>query len=195
MKSKINQILNEISKKREELFLEYTNFKEKYGFKIIKWKVVFNSEVKKKHKKLKKTVLESIFSARIRDILSAPFIYVMIVPSLFLDLFLFIYQNTFFRFAEIPFVKRKDYFEYDRRKLNYLNILQKINCLYCSYVNWLFSYALEISWRTEKYRCPIKHAKKMKWWHEWEQYFADYWDPKWYEEARNWNSDFYKSQN
>jgi hypothetical protein len=62
-------------------------------------------------------------------------------------------------------------------------MIQKINCMYCSYFNWLMSYAVEVAWRTERYWCPIKHAKKMKWWHTWEKYFADYWDPEWFKET------------
>jgi len=34
MKSKINQILEDIKLKKEELYLEYEKAKEKYGFKI-----------------------------------------------------------------------------------------------------------------------------------------------------------------
>lgn len=195
MKSRINQILEDINKKKEELLQEYTKLKEKYWFNIIKWKVVFNTDIKQKNKIHKKRIIESIFWASVRDLISAPFIYAMIVPALILDLFLFIYQNTFFRFAKIPIVKRSEYFEYDRRKLDYLNGIQKFNCLYCSYVNWLFSYAVEVGWRTEKYRCPIKHAKKIKASHDWLPLFADYWDPDWFKKARNWTADFYKTKN
>jgi hypothetical protein len=57
-------------------------------------------------------------------------------------------------------------------------LIQKIDCIYCSYFNGLMQYSVEIAWRTEKYWCPIKHANKKLWEHSWEQYFADYWDPK-----------------
>jgi len=85
----------------------------------------------------------------------------MIVPSVLLHLFLFIYQQTALRLYQIPLVSLKDYVTFDRKELDYLNSIQKINCLYCSYVNGLFSYAVEIAGRTERYRCPIKNAKKM----------------------------------
>lgn len=180
MKSKIENLLHEIKQKKEELYLEYNKLMEKYGYVIEKWKISFTEEIKKRNKFYKISILESIFSAKVREVLSMPFIYAMIIPAVILDLFLFMYQNTAIRLYKIPLVKRSDYIVFDRKELDYLNLVQKINCLYCSYVNWLFSYAVEVAWRTEKYWCPIKYAKRNKWWHDWEEYFADYWDPEWF---------------
>jgi hypothetical protein len=119
----------------------------------------------------------------------------MIVPSIILHIFLFIYQQTAFRLYKIPLVRIKDYVIFDRKQLDYLNIIQKINCLYCSYVNWLYQYGVEIAWRTEKYWCPIKNAKKKLWEHEWEEYFADYWDAKWFKETLQSLKEFEKLKN
>jgi len=91
-----------------------------------------------------------------------PFIYGMFIPGIILDLSLFIYQQTAFRLYGIPLVRRSEYIQYDRKHLSYLNLIQKINCLYCSYMNGLFSYAVEVGGRTEKYWCPIKAARKKK---------------------------------
>ena len=177
MKSKINIILSDIDKKKEELKVEYTKLMDKYGFTFSWGKIVFNSEKVKENKRLKKPLLETIFTAQIREIISIPFIYMMYFPALLLDFMLFIYQHVAFRLYKIPIVKRSEFIIYDRAQLDYLNIVQKINCIYCSYFNWLMSYAVEIWWRTERYWCPIKHAKKMKWWHDWQKHFSDYWDP------------------
>jgi len=35
MKSRINKILEDIKRKKQELYLEYEKAKEKYGFKIV----------------------------------------------------------------------------------------------------------------------------------------------------------------
>ena len=183
MKSKISQILEEIRKKREELIKEYEKAKERYGFKIEWRKIIWNSEKIKELEKSKKSILESIFSARIREVLSIPFIYSMIIPAIILDIFLFIYQQTAIRLYQIPIVKRSDYIVFDRKQLAYLNLLQKINCMYCSYFNGLMQFAVEVAGRTEKYWCPIKHAKKKAWSHDWEEYFADYWDVDWFKET------------
>jgi len=80
----------------------------------------------------------------LRFILYMPFIYGMIIPTIILDISLFIYQQTVFRFDGIPLAKRKDYVVFDKRFLKYLNPIEKSHCLYCSYVNGVFSYAMEI---------------------------------------------------
>jgi hypothetical protein len=58
--------------------------------------------------------------------------------------------------------------------LPYLNFFEKINCVYCSYFNGLIAYAAEIAGRTERYFCPIKHAKRRKGEHAHYHLFSDY---------------------
>jgi hypothetical protein len=177
--------LKEIDQKKKDLVKEYELLKKTYSF-YIEWKrVIFSGKTKEYNKNFKEGVFKYIFTAKIRHLLSAPFIYAMIIPALFLDLFLIIYQQTCFRLYRIHFVKRKDYIIYDRRYLDYLNIIQKVNCIYCSRINWLFSYAVEIAGRTEQYWCPIKPSKNMKWWHSRQKHFADYGDPEWFKECFN----------
>jgi len=194
MRDKIRQLLIDIRNKKEELKKEYSKIKEKYGFKLRWWKVIWNEEKKKELKKYKKSILSSIFTTGFREILSIPFIYAMILPAFVLDICLFIYQQTALRLYGIPLVKRSDYIVFDRKKLPYLNFLQKINCIYCSYFNWLMQYAVEVAWRTEKYWCPIKHAKKKYWEHNWEIYFADYWDAQWFKKTFCNVKEFYKKE-
>ncbi len=74
---------------------------------------------------------------------------------------------------------------YDRQHLDYLNWIQKINCLYCTYANGLIAYAQEIAARTERYWCPIKAAKKPIFHHKWYNDFADYGNPKEWKEKFN----------
>lgn len=144
MKSKISKLYREIKEKRDELFIEIEKMKEKYDFDYIKGKIVFSKKQKEENKKEKLPTYRYMLGAQIRHIISMPFIYGMIVPALFLDIFLFVYQQTCFRLYRIPLVKRKDYITAERKHLDYLNWIQKINCLYCSYVNGIFSYAVEI---------------------------------------------------
>jgi len=152
----------------------------KYWFKLERWKIIFDLKTKLRNKLFKKPIFKLIFWIKLWDFFSIPFIYWMIIPSVFLDICLFIYQQTALRLYWIPLVKRSDYIVFDRNKLDYLNNIQKFNCMYCSYINWLYWYAAEIAWRTEQYWCPIKHAKKVKWLHRWNSSFADYWDPEWF---------------
>lgn len=192
MKSKISQLLEDIIKKKEELVVEYEKLRVKYNFDFIKWKIIFSKETKLRNKKFKESLVKYIFSAQIRHIISMPFIYMMVIPTVILDIFLIIYQNICFRLYGIPLVKRSEYVTFDRRFLDYLNIIQKFHCLYCSYVNGVYLFAVEVAWRTEKYWCPIKHAKKMWATHDWHQCFADYWDPEWFKKVFNKNHEFYE---
>jgi len=106
----------------------------------------------------------------------APVIYAMIVPFVILDITITIYQWICFPVYGIEKVKRGDYFIFDRYHLAYLNILEAINCAYCSYGNGLMAYASEIAGRTEQYWCPIKHARKAISAHQLYIGFADFGD-------------------
>lgn len=192
MQSKISEILKKIETLRNELHQEYDKLARKYDFFIKNKKVIFSEKIRKYQSSKKENLFHYIFTAKLRSILSMPFIYAMIIPAVILDIFLCIYQFTALKLYWIPRVSRKDYFLYDRRFLKYLNLLEKLNCLYCSYVNWLFAYAVEIWARTEQYWCPIKHATKNDSEHKYFQYYADYWDVDWFNEIFNKNICFRK---
>lgn len=191
-KDKIAQIIEDIKIKKDELFVEYEKMRKKYDFSFNNWKIVFTKNAKKIQKGFKTPLQKYAIPKNLRHFISIPFIYGMFIPWILLDISLFIYQQTAFRLYSIPLVKRSEYILFDRKHLSYLNIIQKINCLYCSYMNGLFSYAVEVWWRTEKYWCPIKAARNKKWWHDWEEYFADYWDPEGFKKAFNSNKEFFK---
>jgi len=97
---------------------------------------------------------------RIKNWLSIPFVYSMIIPIVILDIFLEIYHNTSFRLYKIKRIKRRDHIRIDRQKLKYLDFAEKIGCAYCGYVNGLLEYARTIAGETEKYWCGIKHKKE-----------------------------------
>ena len=95
----------------------------------------------------------------LRHVLSIPFIWLMLIPLIILDLFMFLYHSVCFRLYGIPLVKRKEYLKIDRHKLKYLKLWDKVNCAYCGYANGLMHYASRIAGDTEKYWCSIKHKK------------------------------------
>ncbi len=199
MQDRIKQILIDIQEKKEQIKKDYEklyqNFKEKYGFTISWKKVSWPKNKILELKKYKKSAIESIFSSNMREILSIPFIYAMLIPAIILDIFLFIYQQTALRLYKIPLVKRSDFIIFDRAKLPYLNWIQKLNCIYCSYFNGLMQFAVEVAWRTEKYWCPIKHAKKKYGEHNWEIHFAPYGDAKWFKQTFCSIKDFEDKEN
>ena len=108
----------------------------------------------------------------------------MVIPAFFMHFGLEIYHQICFRLYNIPRCKPKEYFFFDRTHLAYLNWFEKFNCLYCSYFNGLVAYTKEVAGRTERFWCPIKHAKKMKYPHQEYGNFVEYLDGK--ELRKNW---------
>lgn len=191
-KNRISELLDEIDGKKKELLKEYDKLKKKYDFSFEKGRIRFTEGAKNYQKKFKIPLPKYLSRPWIRHALSIPFIYGMIIPAVILDVFLFIYQNTALRLYGVPLVKRRDYLVLDRKHLAYLNLIQKFNCIYCSYVNGLFSFAVEVAGRTEKYWCPIKAARAKPWEHAWEKHFADYGDPKQFKKSFNNNKEFFQ---
>jgi hypothetical protein len=101
-------------------------------------------------------------------------------PIALLDLSMIIYQAICFPIYKIPHVRRRDYLIFDRHHLAYLNIIEKINCAYCSYANGAISFAREVAARTEVYWCPIKHARRNPGTIPHYQGFADFGDAEGY---------------
>lgn len=90
-------------------------------------------------------------------LISAPFIYGMIFPLVFLDISIEIYQNICFRLYGIDLVKRSNYIRIDRHKLSKLNKWEKLNCVYCGYGNGMLPFATAVAAETEKFWCGIRH--------------------------------------
>lgn len=116
---------------------------------------------------------EIVLPVNWRYILSAPFIYGMVLPAVVWHAGLEIYHQVCFRLYGIPRVKASEYFINDRQLLSYLNPWEKINCYYCSYVNNLIRYSSEIAGLTERYWCPIKYARRMEKTHSQYSKFVD----------------------
>jgi hypothetical protein len=100
-------------------------------------------------------------STRWLVILSSPLIYACAVPFLLLDAAVALYQLVCFPIYGIPKVRREDYLIFDRGRLAYLNTIEKVGCVYCSYANGLLAMITEIAARTEQHFCPIKHAQRL----------------------------------
>ncbi len=124
-------------------------------------RVKFEQEVLERHRKMKTTALRYLITAQPLSILTAPVIYSLIVVFVLLDLGVTIYQWICFPVYGIEKVRRSDYLIFDRARLAYLNVIEKVNCAYCSYGNGVLSYAREIAARTEMHWCPIKHARRV----------------------------------
>jgi len=153
---------------------------KEFEYHFAKGKALFDAAALKKHRSQKLGLASYLLQGRFLAYLTAPIIYSGIVPFFLLDVFLTVYQGICFPVYGVPKARREDYFVYDRARLKYLNLLERLNCLYCSYGNGLFAYATEISARTEQHWCPIKHAQRLRSPHSRYGHFFDYGDSQKY---------------
>jgi hypothetical protein len=115
-------------------------------------------------------------------ILSSPLIYACALPFVLLDISVALYQFVCFPIYGIPKVRRGDYLIFDRGRLGYLNTIEKVGCIYCSYANGLLAMITEIAARTEQHFCPIKHAQTLAKEHSRYAKFLPYGDARAYRE-------------
>ena len=177
MESRISQLLDEIRRLEDELEEALRTHEVEFFYRIEGTKVRFENAIKQAHKTLRVGVIRWLRESQLRNIVSAPFIYAMIIPFALLDLGISAYQFICFPLYRIPKVKRRTYIVLDRHGLGYLNFIEKFNCLYCGYANGLLAYSREIAARTEEYWCPVKHASKILDPHRRYARFADFGDP------------------
>jgi len=166
MQNNIQDIVTEIEKLKEKLKKEIAEQEEHIAYEIHHGRVHFSDETLKNQKEKITHLFKFLKDAPILHILSAPIVYMMIVPAVILDVFLFIYVAVIFPIYKFPKIKRSEYIVFDRHYLGYLNFIEKLNCLYCSYFNGLMNYTAAVAARSELYFCPIKHAKKIAYTHE-----------------------------
>lgn len=180
--NRIEEIINDIKKLEEELLKEIQKKEEEYYYKIKGKKIFFEEEARKYQKQFLLRVTTYLLNASFLNILTVPVIWSCLVPAVCMDAVVSVYQSICFRVYKIPRVRRSDYIVIDRHNLSYLNIIEKINCVYCGYFNGLLAYIQEIAARTEQYWCPIKHARKLSTMHSRYHKFLEYGDCKDYQQ-------------
>jgi len=162
-------LLRELQRKRQEFYYE-----------VRKGKVHFTEAAKASQRNFLKRLVRFLRDSNLLVLLTTPMIWFCVFPVVFLDLVITIYQTICFPVYGIPKVRRSDFILFDRHRLAYLNLIEKLNCQYCAYANGIFAYTTEVAARTEQYWCPIKHALRMKGVHSRYQYFFDYGDAEGY---------------
>lgn len=186
-REEINKLVDNFTQKKDNSLKELESFRKdvlsRFDKKIdeLTIKRNFFAELSVKKEQLKeyrrgvwKKICDNSLLWNIRYLVSMPFIYVLIIPVVIVHVFVEIYHQVCFRLYGIPRVNYKEYFVFDRGHLPYLNWLEKINCAYCSYVNCFVAYFREIAARTERYWCPIKHARKRRDPHSQYGYFVEF---------------------
>ncbi len=180
MNPKISELLARIQQMELEIEQEMKRKRAELQADFEETRVRFEREVLEQQRRFKTGVIAYLLTANLLSVLTAPVIYALFFPILLLDLSITIYQHICFRAYGISRVKRSDYFVFDRAHLAYLNLIEKINCAYCSYGNGVMAYGREVVARTEQYWCPIKHARKVMAAHPFYTGFVDFGDAESY---------------
>ncbi len=180
MDNRIAALLEAMKKLEQELILEIEKKEAEFYYKIIGKKVSFEAEVRKQHRNLVQRLPPYLLEASLLNILTAPLIWIILIPALLLDLTITIFQTVCFRIYGIPRVKRRRYIVIDHQALAYLNPIEKLNCMYCGYFNGLIAYVREVAARTEQYWCPVKHARRLAAMHSRYGKFLEYGDAEGY---------------
>ena len=160
----------------EELARDVAEQQHRWRYRVHAGRVWFDDEVRRAHARLRQSVPAYIREGSVLNLLTAPVVYSLIVPLAVLDLWVSTYQWVCFPIYGIARVRRRPYFVFDRRKLAYLNGIEKVSCMFCSYANGLMAYVREVAARTEQYWCPIRHAHAIPTPHGRYHLFFDYGD-------------------
>ena len=182
MTTQLDELTAKLRSVEAEIEAELAKRREELRFHLENRRIVFEKEVQRIHRELKTRATRYLIDANPLMILSAPVIYSLVVPIALLDIWVMAYQAICFPIYKIPKVRRRDYLVFDRHHLAYLNIIEKINCAYCSYANGAVAFMREVASRTEVYWCPIKHARRILGPHPHYQGFADFGDAEGFRE-------------
>ena len=176
MSNRIHQILDQITALESELHTAIEQQEGRLRYQIEGKRVMFEQAIEEAHLRLKVDVFRWFMTVRPQNFFTAPIIYSLIVPLVLFDLCVSLYQLTCFPIYGVARVRRANYIVLDHQHLAYLNAIEKVHCMYCSYAVGLLSYTIEITARTEQYFCPIKHARKILGAHSRYKHFLDYGD-------------------
>lgn len=181
MNDRIQHLLDQMAALEEDLRVALQEQESSVLFQIEGKRVEFEQTIRQAHRRLKTGFFRWLVTYRPQNLVTGPIIYCMIIPLLFLDLFVSFYQATCFPIYRIAKVSRADYIVLDRQQLEYLNFIEKFHCTYCAYGSGLIAYVYAIVAKTEQYFCPIKHARKILGTHSRYARFLDYGEAKDYE--------------
>ncbi|MCC4115788.1 hypothetical protein LLG90_10545 [Aromatoleum toluclasticum] len=168
----LDELLVRIQGLQEELEAEYRARREE----LARRRLELADNFLRQQRRYKIGLFRYLRRTRLLVILTAPVVHIGWIPFLLMDLFVTVYQAICFPVYGIPKVRRSDYMVFDRTDLPYLNLIEKINCFYCSYGNGVAAYTREVAARTEQYWCPIKHARRIRQAHDRYPHFFDFGD-------------------
>jgi hypothetical protein len=180
MPDRLDQLLSEIKLLERELVRETSKKEAEFSYRIQDRKVRFTEAAKARNRQFRQGLGRYLRTSRFFVVVTAPVIWMCLIPVVLTDLVGSLYQAVCFPIYGIPKVRRRDYVALDRHRLTYLNLVEKLNCDYCAYVNGILAYFTEIAARTEQHWCPIKHARCLKCAHSRYRFFFDFGDAEAY---------------
>lgn len=161
MTQRMKEIAEQIVGLQAELDREIERRRKALGMTLSGRIGEFELGVAAEHRRLRLGLAKFLGRTSPAVVLTAPVIYSLIIPFAIADAWVSAYQAICFRAYRIPQVRRRDYIAFDRGRLGYLNVIERLNCAYCGYANGVVAYVREVASRTEQYWCPIKHAVKV----------------------------------
>jgi hypothetical protein len=180
MQSRIDDLLEHIARLEREIESELETARAQSRYRLHEGRIRFERQAHLAHQRLKQSVPKFIRESSVSNLLTAPLVYSMIVPITLLDIWISLYQAICFRVYGITLVQRSAYIVIDRQHLAYLNVIEKLNCVYCGYANGVFAYVREVAGKTEQYWCPIRHARRARAPQERYRRFIEYGDAEGY---------------
>jgi hypothetical protein len=172
----INRLIEHLRSIEDQIERKFEQRRAALQYRIENKKIVFAKDVLEQQRRFRVGLIAYLRSSSLSQLVCMPVVYGLIAPLALLDIGVWFYQRVCFPLWELPRVERADYVAFDRHRLVYLNSLQKLNCLYCSYANGVIALVREVASQTEQYWCPIKHAVRMRKTHDRYRNFLEYGD-------------------
>ncbi|MEZ5883049.1 MAG: hypothetical protein R3D53_04180 [Paracoccaceae bacterium] len=176
MTETLEKLQQRLAQIEDQIEAEFARRRAELRYHLDRRRVVFEEGVREAHRAARVRLWLFLRRTRPMVVLTAPVIYMLIVPFALLDLCVTLYQAICFPVYGIARLRRRDYIAIDRQHLAYLNGLQKLNCIYCGYCNGVIGFVRAVAGRTEQYWCPIKHARRVRGTHDNYAGFTDYGD-------------------
>lgn len=176
MENEIDDLVHRLVRLEDELERKLVAQRANIQYRLEEKRAVFEKSVIRQHKLIRTGLITFLRRSPLATLIVAPAVYGLIVPLVILDLSVYFFQIVCFSAWGMERVKRLEYVVIDRHRLAYLNGIEKLNCVYCSYANGVIAYAREVASRSEQYWCPIKHALRVRSPHQRYRGFIDYGD-------------------
>lgn len=170
MYNDLGQLLEDMRELQEQLDVFFDSARERFRYTLEDGRVRLSQEMQETQRRYRVSSLRYLLNANLSSLLTAPLIYLMVVPLAIVDLFFTLFQHVCFRAYGVP---RNEYLVIDRHRLVYLNTIERLNCTYCGYGNGVVACTHEVIARTEQYWCPIRHARRVRGAHERYTLFSD----------------------